>query len=172
MFDKYPYKTKFKALLLIFCLLSITAYKRSFSTLKDVVKENSELSKKEKTLKDGTKDVKKLSAQIAAIDKIIGKENINKEKIQQDMISFITKYPVSIFDMKPIHEFTDDSHTIYTHEIDVTGNLNQLLLLSYDLEKKFNYSRMISEKFYTSKKDNKSDILHFKMIFQNYENNK
>jgi len=172
MFEKYSYKTKFQALLIVFCMLAFTAYKRSFSTLKDVIQENSELSNKDKTLKKGTQDLHQLSSEIAAIDKIIGKENINKEKIQQDIISFITKYPVSIFDMKSIHEFSDDSHTIYTNEIDITGNLNQLLTLSYDFEKKFNYSRMVSLKFYTSKKDNKSDILHLKMIFQNYENNK
>ena len=172
MFKKYSYKTKFQALLIVFCMLAFTAYKRSFSTLTDVIQENSELSNKDKTLKKGTKDLHQLSSEIAAIDKIIGKENINKEKIQQDIISFITKYPVSIFDMKSIHEFSDDSHTIYTNEIDITGNLNQLLTLSYDFEKKFNYSRMVSLKFYTSKKDNKSDILHLKMIFQNYENNK
>ena len=172
MFEKYSYKTKFKALLLVFCMLTFTAYKRSFSTLKNVIQENRELSKKEKTLKEGTKDVNQLSSEIAVIDKIIGKENINKEKIQQDIISFITRYPVSIFNMRSIHEFSDDSHTIYTHEIDVTGSLNQLLTLSYDFEKKINYSRMVSLKFYVSKKDNKSDILHLKMIFQNYENNK
>jgi hypothetical protein len=27
-------------------------------------------------------------------------------------------------------------------------------------------------KFYTTKKNNKSDVLHLKMIYQNYENNK
>lgn len=172
MFDKYSYKTKFKALLLIFCMLSFAAYKRSFSTLKDLVFENRELSKKEKTLKEGAKDVNKLSAEVAAIDKIIGGDNVDKEKIQQDIISFTTKYPVSIFDMKSIHKFSDESHTIYTHEIDITGSLNQLLALSYDFERKFNYSRMVGLKFYTTKKDNKSDILHLKMIFQNYENNK
>lgn len=172
MFDKYSYKIKFKALLVITCLLFLTAYKRSYSTLINVIQENRQLAQKENTLKKGSKDLSILTSEIENIDKIIGKESVNKEKIQHDIISFIAKHKASISDMKPIHEFNDENHKIYTNEIDITGNLNQLMNLSYDFEKNFNYSRLISTSFYTSKKDNKSNILHLKMIFQNYENHK
>lgn len=174
MFEKYSYKVKFKALLVIFCMLSFTAYKRSFGSLVSVVKENKELNEKTNSLKDTSKDVNLLTSQLASIDKIIGKTGVNKEKIQQDIVGFISKNygSVSIFDLKSIHEFSDESYKVFTNEIDVTGSLSQLLPLAYDFEKKFNYSRLVSMNFYTTKKNNENDILHLKLIFQNYENNK
>ncbi|MNK23693.1 hypothetical protein D3C87_419910 [compost metagenome] len=171
MFDKYSYKIKFKALLVLFCMLSFTAYKRSFSTLKEVIFENNELTLKYEKLNEESGNLNVLKSEIESIDKVIGKEGINKEKIQQDILAFTSNYAVSVYNLRSIHEFTDVSHKIYTNEIDITGSLNQLLKLSYDFEKSTDYSRLVSMNFYTSKKDNKVDILHLKMIFQNYENN-
>ena len=174
IFEKYSYKTKFIALLVIFVMLGYTAYKRSFSTLINVVKENRDLMQSVKKLNDGSKNINTITADLAAIDKIIGKESVDKETIQQDIISFVTLQGgnVSIYNMESIHEFRDKSHTVYTNRLDVTGNLNRLLALSYNFEKNFNYSRLVSINFYTVKKNNNPDILHLQMIFQNYENNK
>lgn len=171
MFDNYSYKIKFKALLVIFCMLCITSYKRSFSTLKEVIYENRELTSKHEKLYNESGDLVALKSEIASIDKVIGKEGINKEKIQQDILAFTSHYNVSVYNLRSIHEFVDLSHKIYTNEIDITGSLNQLLKLSYDFEKAIDYSRLVSVNFYTLKKDNKADVLHLKMIFQNYENN-
>ncbi|WP_157499386.1 hypothetical protein [Flavobacterium beibuense] len=174
MFDKYSFKIKFRALIAIFFILLFTSYKRSFSTLIGVVKENSELKDKVADLKNTSSDYNLLQSQIAAIDKIIGKEGINKEKIQQDIIDFITSNgkKTSIYHLQSIHEFSDDNYHIYTNEVDITGELNDLLKLTYDFEIKFNNSRLISMDFYTARKTNQSDILHLKLIFQNYENKK
>jgi len=172
MFDKYPYKTKFKALLVVFSMLAVAAYKRSFNPLFDVIKEHRELLEKEDKLSKGSGDLQKLTAEIAAMDKVIGKTGLDKEKVQQDILGFIAKHPsVSVYNMEPIHVFSDESHTAYTYEVDITGNLNDLLVLSYSFEKSWNYSRIVSMNFYTSKKERKIDILHLKLIFQNYENN-
>jgi hypothetical protein len=173
IFEQYTYKTKIKALVVVFCMLSFAAYKRSFSTLIDVVKENNELNKKVTTT-DNQKNIKEISAEIAYLDKMIGKETNDKEKIQQDIISFVADNGkrVSIFELKSIHEFSDENHKIYTNQLDVTGNANDLLALSYAFEKYIDYSRLISLDFYTVKKNNNPDALHLKMIFQNYENNK
>jgi hypothetical protein len=125
-------------------------------------------------MQDGTKNINVLAAEVTAIDKIIGKAGGDKEKIQQDLINFVTTFnsKISIYDLKSIHEFTDGNYTIYTNQLDVTGNLNQLLALSYEFEKKFNWSRLVNLSFYTVKKNNNPNVLHLKMIFQNYENNK
>ena len=44
--------------------------------------------------------------------------------------------------------------------------------MAYDFEKQYDYSRMVGIKLFTAKKNNKEEVLHLKMIFQNYENNK
>ena len=174
IFEKYSYKNKFTALIVIFAMLSYTAYKRSFSSLINIIKENKELTQNVKKLNDSSKNINKITSNLAAIDKIIGKESIDKETIQQDVISYIALHrgKVSIYSMQPVHEYRDGSHTIYTNRLDVTGNVDQLLSLAYDFEKNFNYSKLVSVKFYTIKKNNNPDVLHLQMIFQNYENNK
>jgi len=174
IFENLPYKTKIKILILIFVMLSITAYKRSFSSLINTIIEYRELSSKNDELINGAKNADKLTAEVKAIDNVIGKEGINKEKVQQEIISFISTFnnQISIFDIQSIHQFNDENYSIYTNQVDVTGNINQLLALSYEFERNFNYSRLINLNLYTVKKNNNPDVLHLKMIFQNYENNK
>lgn len=173
MFEKYSYKQKCTALLIVFLMLSITAYKRSFSTLFEVIKEHRVLSKLTEGFDKKSKNADRLIKDIAILDKTIGKEGIGKEKVQQNIVSFISeKYPqISINDLQPIHIFLDESYVIITNQLDVTGNINQLLKLGYSFEKEFLFSRIVNMNFYTTK-NNKSEVLHLKMIFQNYENNK
>lgn len=174
MFENYSYKIKCTALIVVFLMLSITAYKRSFHTLFQVISEYKVLSAKADDINKKANNTDGLIRDIAYLDKIIGKEGITKEMVQQGIVSFASeKHPqVSINDLQPIHVFPDDNYTIITNQLDVTGNSNQLLQLGYDFEKEFNFSRMVSMNFYIAKKNNKSDVLHLKMIFQNYENNK
>jgi hypothetical protein len=174
MFEKYSYKTKCTALIVIFLMLSVTAYKRSFHTLFQVISEYRVLSRKVDDINKKANNTEGLIKDIAYLDKIIGKEGITKEMVQQGIVSFASeKHPqVSINDLQPIHVYPDDNYNVITNQLDVTGNTNQLLQLGYDFEKKFNFTRMVSMNFYTIKKNNKSEVLHLKMIFQNYENNK
>lgn len=173
MFEKYSYKKKCAALLVVFLMLSITAYKRSFLVLFQVISENKALSIKSEDIHKKSKGTEDLIKAIAYLDKTIGKEGISKDRVQQGIVNFATeKHPqVSINDLQPIHVFSDSNYTIITNQLDVTANVNQLLQLSYDFEKKFNLSRIVNIKLYTTKKNNTSDVLHLKMIFQNYENN-
>ena len=174
MFENYSYKQKFYALIIIFCMLSVAAYKRSFHTLFEVVSEYRTLSKKAEDINKKSKNTGTLKNDVEYLNKIIGKEGITKEMVQQGIISFASTNSsgISINDLKPIHDFPEDNYHIITNQLDVTGNANQLLELAYSFEKNFNYSRMVSQNFYTIKKNNKSEVLHLKMIFQNYENTK
>lgn len=174
MFENYSYKRKFYALLGLFFILSVTAYKRSFHTLFDVVKEYRTLSKKADDINKKAKNTNGLMKDIAYLDKIIGKEGVTKEMVQQGIVSFASENSpeISINDLKPIHDFPEDNYHIITNQLDITGDSNQLLNLAYNFEKQFNLSRIVSMNFYTIKKNNKSEVLHLKMIFQNYENNK
>jgi hypothetical protein len=174
MFDQYSYKQKFSALLIIFFMLAITAYKRSFSQLIQTYKEHKLLSEKVNDFNKKSNKLDALTKDVALMDRVIGKAGESKEVIQQEIISFASeKHPeVSINDLQPIHVFSDDDYKIVTNQLDVTGNANQLLRLAYDFEKEFSYSRIVSMNYYTTKKNNKTEVLHLKMIFQNYENTK
>ncbi len=174
MFENYSYKKKFIGLLLLFLILLVTAYKRSFNTLFQVINENKELSLKAADYVKKSNNSNRIIKEIAYLDNTIGKQGETKEKIQQGIVSFALKNnkEISINDLQPIHLFSDEKYTVITNQLDVTGNTNKLLELSYDYEKEFNDSRIISMNFYTSKKNDQVDILHLKLTFQNYEDTK
>ena len=174
MFEKYSYKQKLAALLVVFVMLSVTAYRRSFATLFEVIGEYNALSEKATVIRNKSKNANALQREIAFLDNAIGKEGINKQTVQQEIIAFASKrHPqVSINDLQPIHIFEDVDYNIITNQLDVTGKVNQLLQFGYDFEKAFLLSRPVSMNFYTTKTNNKTETLHLKIIFQNYENNK
>lgn len=174
MFEQYSYKLKFKFLIAFFIILSIAAYRRSFSNLILLYKENRALNEKKALMNNQTPNIKALGNQVAGLDKLIGREGVEKEKTQQKIIDFIVKNGsgISINDLQPIHNYIYDDYQIYTYQIDLTGGYNQLLDLTYKFEKQFEYSKIISLTFYTDKKNQKKETLHLKLIFQNYESNK
>jgi hypothetical protein len=174
MFEQYSYRTKFSALLIVFCMLCVASYKRSFHTLAEVVSENRELSADAADMKLKSGNTRQLENEIANLDMALGKEGVTKEMVQQEIVSFVTRNHrgVSIHDMQPIHVFSDKNYNIITNQLDVTGTTGALLKLSYDFEKYFNFSKIVSMDFYTTKRNDKIELLHLKIIFQNYENNK
>ena len=91
MFENYSYKIKLKALIAIFIMLSIAAYRRSLSTLIDTIKEHQKLKNKVELMSKNTKNVDQLNAEITNLDKMIGKEGVTKEEIQQGIVDFIIK---------------------------------------------------------------------------------
>ena len=171
MFNQYTYKQKFTALLVLFVMLVITAYKRSFSQLIASYGEYKTLSAKINEFKNKSHDLGKLQKDVAALDQILGKGGKSKEIIQQEIINFVAnKHPeVAIDNIQPIHFFNDENFTIVTNQIVLTGNSNQLLKTVYDFEKEFETSKIVSMQFFTVKKNDKEEKLNLKLIFQNYE---
>lgn len=171
MFENYSYKQKFIALLVVFLMLSYTAYKRSFKNLFAVYEEYKQLSLLSSDIKNKTKNVDALSMEIASYDKFLGNQDVSKDVVQQEIIAFSTSHQgISINDLQAIHTFEDENYRVYTNQLDVTGDINSLLSLSYNFETKFLFSRVISTNLYTTKKNNSKETLHLKIIFQNYEN--
>jgi hypothetical protein len=171
IFAQYSYKKKFYALLVVAVLLAGTAYKRSFSTLFKSVGEYSALSAKAKEIDAKKGNIALLERELAGLDMIIGRKNADREKVQQEIISFVTtsKPAVDIFDLRPVHEFSSDRYHIYSYQVDLTGNFNSLIKLAYSFEKEFSYSKVVGLRFYNVKKSNNPDVLHLKITFQNYE---
>lgn len=173
MFESYSYKKKFIALILIFCMLSIAAYRRSFGSLIEAYKENKQLKELSNSIKSKTDNIDGLRNKVYQYDKFLGNQNVSNDVIQQEIIAFSTSHKgISIQELETTHIFEEENYRILTNQLDVIGNINDLLKLTYDFETKFNFSRVISMNLYVKKMSNSSEELHLKIIFQNYENNK
>ncbi|WP_459926529.1 hypothetical protein [Flavobacterium covae] len=171
MFNQYSFKQKFKALLVILCLLSITAYKRSFSQLIGSYKEYKALIEKTQEINTKTSGLNKLYNDVAKLDLLIGKSGKEKEIIQQEIIDFLAKNhsEIAIHSIQPIHFFKDEHLSIITNSIVLSGNTNQLLNTIYNFENNFQSSKLVSLQFFTEQKNDKEEKLYLKLIFQNYE---
>lgn len=172
MFNQYTYKTKVKFLGLLFIMLSIASYRRSFSNLIELYIENRTLTKKKSTMNNQSSNAYVLQEKLNELDKLIGKVGVEKENIQQKIIDFSIKNgeKITINNIQTIHQSKLNDYQVYTYQIDLTGDYNTLLQLTYEFERKFDYSKIVSTKFYTESKNNKKEILHLNLIFQNYEN--
>ena len=165
MFEQYTYKQKCVALLVVFLMLSYTAYKRSFKNLFEVFNENKELAILSNEIASKSKSLDVLSMEIASYDKYLGNQNVARDVVQQEIIAFSTQYNgISINDLQAIHTFTADNYSVYTNQLDVTGNINNLLQLAYGFETKFNFCRVVSTNYYKVKKNNSNETLHLKII--------
>lgn len=174
MFKEYTYKTKLKVLLLVTVLLSIAAYKRSFSNLIVLFQEHAKLEEENAELKERTPKVKQLNQKISELNQVIGEQVVEKDKIQQEIIDFMLAHStsVSIFELKPIFEVPYNDYLIYTFQLDLVGRYSDLIHVVYSFEKDFNLSKITHLSFYTEKKSQENEILHLKLIFQNYESKK
>lgn len=174
MFKEYTYKTKLKVLLVLTVLLSLAAYKRSFSNLIALVQENIKLKEEHTELKERTPKVKHLNRKIKEINKVIGEQVVEKDKIQQEIIDFMLAHStaVSIYELKPIFEVPYNDYTIYTFQLDLVGKYADLIHIVNEFEKDFNLSKITHLSFYTERKSQEIEALHLKLIFQNYESKK
>jgi hypothetical protein len=140
----------------------------------DVLDQHRELSNQAQLIGSKAGNMGKLKAEIDRLDKVIGKKGVTGDMVQQGIVSFsATKHPVvSLNELSPMHLYSDENFNITTSQVDLTGGVNQLLDLGYDFEKNFNTSKITSMRFYTTGKNNVTETLHLKLIFQNYESNK
>lgn len=172
MFDQYSFKQKFLALIAMFFILCITAYKRSFGVLVQLISENKTLTEKIEKVNSDSKNLTALENEVQKLDQYIGKQNLDKDRIQDEILNFIsTKHQkIKIVRLNPLHVFQDEKIVYLSNEIEVNGEVNDLLKLSLDLEKQFNFSKIRNLKYYTIIKNNTVTGLNLKILFQSYEN--
>lgn len=171
MFKQLNSKQKLYALIILFFLIGITAYKRSFSTFINLLIENKKLRLNIEKFENLNSNLKKIESDINKLDYLTGKNNVSHEEIQQQLIKFIAKNDnsISIQKMEPIHFYEENNIKYITNCITVNGNANNLTKLLFDFEKKFQFSKVRSLIYYVENKSN-SKKLYLKLIFQNYEN--
>jgi hypothetical protein len=172
MFDKYTYKQKFYALIILFIMLLLASYKKTF---KHVFSAQNELSLIEERITESNvsdQDLYVLNSQLTDLDLFIRGQNAEPQLVQHEILDFITRsnFKVDVVNIENVHLFKDTDFMIYTNQLEVEGDYIDLMKLLYSIENKFESSRVVSLAFYV-KKDfrNKRKRLILKLILQNYE---
>ena len=176
MFDRFTYRQKNYALLVMFILLCLVSYKRSFSlTLNaqaEIDEQESQLSKTEHV----QSDIESLRIQIAQLNRNIGKSDIPPEKVSQEILAEISAFSnsnsVELVQLEQTHSFQTVDFDIFSNQILVEGNYNGILSLAYHMENKFEYARLTNVELFAEKNHNsKTKKLYGKLLFQHYRQN-
>lgn len=173
MFDKYSFKQKNRALLVIFILLALASYKRSF-VLTIIAKD--EIEQQELNLskiKNSETSLQQLMYSISVLDRTIGKSNLQPDKIQQELLNALAihskKHDVSLESIEETHTYRNVDFSVLSNEVILEGRFNNLTKLIYDLELNFEYARLINVEFYKKKiLSTKKTKLYAKILFQHY----
>ncbi len=174
MFNEFSYKKKFFAVIALFCVLGITAYKRSFKSAIEAVSYYSESKSSIEKNSNVEQELFLLKNEVQTLDNIIGKKVKNPELVQNQILNFLSKQTqqIKLSKINPVHISKDRYFTIYSNVITIEGGFNNLLNTVYTFEKDFEYARIANLKFYVTKNPRTAKKeLYNNIIFQNYERN-
>jgi len=172
MFENLSYKKKFMALITLLVVLGITAYKRSFSMTVDAYKTLNSSRATLAKVSNSQQRITGLRTEVAYLDKIIGKETADADLVQQEILHMFTTIEpeVELVKLEEVHKANNDYFNIFTNRLILSGKFNDLLAASYQYEKKFEFSRIVSLRFYLERerRTRRKKLFH-QIIFQNYE---
>lgn len=171
LFPQYSYRKKKLAAVMLFVVLGIAAYKRSYSVTIDLINLNSELKIKRDEAEKSKDQLMKKQKEILIVNQIIGKENIPNEIVQQAFLSFVdsTGTGVQVERMEEVYRYDHPDFIINTNEITIKGNYSSSLKFIYSLEKNFNYARLVSLRYFTKhNREKNTDELFVTLLLQNF----
>lgn len=172
MFENLSYKKKFFAVLILLVVMGITAYKRSFSMTIDAATLLEESRQKLAKVSNSQQRITNLVKDVAYLDKIIGKEVANPDIVQQEILNTFTDLNsnAELVKLEEIHKASDAYFNVYSNRLILSGSFNDLLKTTYNYEKEFDFSRVVSIQFYIKKEPRtRKKKLFEQIIFQNYE---
>lgn len=171
LFEKYSYKQKNLALLIIAVLLFAVSYKRAFSKTIETNGYINELEIRKQEALNSQKEIQLLQKQVARLNKLLGKENVSVEEVQQGFLNFLArKSPhISVKQIDEVYGFEHPDFKINTFKIELQGDFISVLKFIYSLEQHFDDARLIHFQM-NSEKDavtNKTDLTTT-LLIQNY----
>lgn len=152
--------------------MSLAIYKKNIHQILRLKTEKQSIENSNPDVNINLIRISKLKNDIKKLDLLIGGTDVNPNKIQELILSFVLKndYPVKIVNIDNVHSSAEGDFNIYTYNLEIQGNYDDLIMLCYEFEKNFKYSRLSSVKFYKqSDYKNQRDVLLMKIILQNYE---
>lgn len=171
LFDKYSYKQKNFALLALTVLLFAVAWKRSFSTTVETRAYISELELKKAEAETSQTAISNLQLEISTINRLLGKENVSIEQVQQGFLNFFARKSrsLSVQQIEEVYTFDHPDFSINTFRIDIQGDYLPQLRFINALEREFEDARLIHTHFETRKDlvTGKNDLVAT-LLLQNY----
>ena len=171
-FDQYSYKQKNYALVIVSVLLIAASYKRAFKTTIETRAYRKELVDKIETSKHAIVDIRKTQREIAYLNKLLGKEDITIEKVQQGFLNFVqtNSTSISVHQVDEVLTFQHPDFSINTHRIVLKGNFIPTLKFIYELETKFDLAKLVNVNFEFKKySSEEKEQLYTTLLMQNYE---
>jgi hypothetical protein len=172
LFEKYSYKQKNFALLILSVLLFAAAYKRSFKTTIETRAYIEELEQKQALALQSQQEIKRLQIEINQINRILGKEHISIEQVQQGFLNFFAAKSSAciVNQMEEVYTFQHPDFTINTYRIDLKGDFISILRFINQFERHFENARLIHTQFENSKnaESGKKELITT-LLIQNYE---
>jgi len=171
-FDGYSYKQKNYALAILAVLLLAASYKRAFSVTAETVRNKNELIHKMEESVTALDNIRVTQIEIAALNKLLGKENVTIEKVQQGFLNFLNRNSsnISVYQVEEVMKFQHPDFSINTHRIILKGNFLNTLQFLYKLEKEFDLARLINVSFeYKKYNIEEKEQLYTIILLQNYE---
>ena len=173
MFANLTYKQKLLGLMGVVVILSLAANKRSFKVTRQAYNQVKELEDKLEFVNSSTTDISQTQLELKYYDKILGKQGVDPEEIQQEILDFTSSFEeVYVFNLDEIHLAESNGFNVISNQLILEGNFNSLLEIVYAFEREFKFSNIVSISFVKEKEfQTRKDKLRVKIIFQNYEKN-
>jgi len=173
VFSNLTYKQKLIGLVVLGVLLFLAANKRSFKVTKQAYNQVRQLEDKLDYVNSSTTDISQTQIELQFYDKIIGKQGVAPEEIQQQILDFATSYDnITVFNLDEIHLAQSNGFNVISNQLTLEGDFNSLLEIVYAFEKEFKFSNIVNVSFQKVKEyQTRKSKLRVKIIFQNYEKN-
>lgn len=171
-FDQYSYKQKNYALMILTVLLVAASYKRAFKTTLETKAYRTELEGKIAYSKNAINEIKIKQLEIAQLNKLLGKENITIEKVQQGFLNFLQRKSTGIivYQVDEVLNYQHPDFSINTHRITLKGGFLNTLKFIYELEHHFDLAKLINVSFeYKKYNSEENEQLYTTLLMQNYE---
>ncbi len=173
MFDKLTYKQKNYGLLLLFILMAMVSYKRSFVLSINLNKEIDQQELQKLEVKQSSKKIDLLRMEIEQINQNLGKTDETSERVQQELLKAISHFPKSygltVEAINTTHIYSSVDYKILTNEVLFEGNFKGITRAINRLEQEFEYARIINtDIFKTKNHGEKASKIYAKVLFQHY----
>lgn len=171
-FEQYSYKQKNYALLILAVLLIAVSYKRAFKVTIETIDAKQEMGQKIELAKHAVQEIRNTQKDISFLNKLLGKENVTIEKVQQTFLDFLEKKSknVIVYQMDEVLTFNHPDFTINTHRVILKGKFKPTLMFLYHLEKEYDLAKLVHVDFaYKKFNSDEKDQLFTTILLQNYE---
>lgn len=170
-FDKYSYKQKNYALILLVVLLVAVAYKRSFSVTLETRKVRTDLKQQLQRAEFADQEIRTRQLEIHNLNRFLGEENNTIEKVQQGFLNFFAQHAdgLTVHQIDEVLNFKHPDFEINTHSIVIRGDYLNTLDFIYTLEKDFSLAKVLNISFEFKRFSVEEDeALYTTILIQNY----